>query len=238
MSTPPHPETAAVFRALAEVVYAEDDFAAVHEALCAAAGQLVPGCDRASLMLRDRGRLSTACATDDLAAHVDRLERELGEGPCLDAIEEDGSYVQSSLSDGSRWPRLAERVLAETPVRGMAGFQLRVSDTRVGALNMFADRPHALTEESLHAGMMVAAFASVTLRAAHEREDARTLRHGLESNREIGKAVGLMMAFHKLDDAAAFGLLRRTSQDMNLKIAEVARRVVHHHNQREPRRES
>jgi AmiR/NasT family two-component response regulator len=39
-----------------------------------------------------------------------------------------------------------------------------------------------------------------------------------------------MMAFHKISDQEAFELLRSTSQDMNLKLREVARRVVEHHN--------
>ena len=61
---------------------------------------------------------------------------------------------------------------------------------------------------------------------------ARTLREGLDSNREIGKAVGLMMAFHKVGDDDAFDILRKASQDMNLKISEIAGQIVHHHNQR------
>jgi AmiR/NasT family two-component response regulator len=72
----------------------------------------------------------------------------------------------------------------------------------------------------------------VTLVAAHEKQDAMTLRQGLESNREIGKAVGLLMAFHKITDEEAFEVLRTASQEMNIKLAEVARQVVQHHNNR------
>ena len=56
-----------------------------------------------------------------------------------------------------------------------------------------------------------------------------TLRDGLQSNREIGKAVGLLMAFHQISDDDAFGMLRKASQDMNIKLADVARQVVDHH---------
>ena len=79
--------------------------------------------------------------------------------------------------------------------------------------------------------IMLTAFASVTLAALERGEEATTLRRGLESNREIGKAVGLMMAFHKVSDDDAFEMLRKASQDMNLKLIEVARQVVAHHNQ-------
>ena len=47
---------------------------------------------------------------------------------------------------------------------------------------------------------MLTAFASVTLAALERGEEATTLRRGLESNREIGKAVGLLMAMHDIDD--------------------------------------
>jgi AmiR/NasT family two-component response regulator len=70
--------------------------------------------------------------------------------------------------------------------------------------------------------------------AATHKEQARTLRDGLTSNREIGKAIGLMMAFHKVGDEEAFEILRKASQDMNLKLSEVAGQVVHHHNRRPP----
>jgi AmiR/NasT family two-component response regulator len=42
------------------------------------------------------------------------------------------------------------------------------------------------------------------------------------------------MAFHKINDTAAFDLLRKASQDMNIKLAEVAREVVGHHNTGHP----
>jgi hypothetical protein len=59
-----------------------------------------------------------------------------------------------------------------------------------------------------------------------------TLRAGLVSNREIGRAVGLLMAFHRIDEVAAFGLLRTTSQNLNMKLPAVARQILDHHNSR------
>jgi AmiR/NasT family two-component response regulator len=107
-----------------------------------------------------------------------------------------------------------------------------VDDRKAGALNLFSDRPNALTRSSVDQAAVLAAFASVALMAATHKEQARTLREGLDSNREIGKAIGLMMAFHKVGDDEAFDILRRASQEMNLKISEIAGQIVHHHNQR------
>ncbi|MGZ6780902.1 MAG: GAF and ANTAR domain-containing protein, partial [Mycobacterium sp.] len=220
------------FRSLAEFVYVEDDFDRIHQAVVSAAPRIITGCDHASLMLRVGDRFVTAASSDETAALIDNFERELEEGPCLEAIIEQPTYVDSDLTDGSPWPRLSERVIAETPVRGMAGFRLVTSDRTVGALNLFTDTPGGLTEQSIHEGMVLAAFISMAVLASSEKQTAATLREGLQSNREIGKAVGLMMAFHKVGDEEAFAMLRKASQDMNIKVTEVARQVVQHHNNR------
>lgn len=227
-----HREAAEVFRSLASLVYAGDDYAAMYQAICDAAPNLVDGCDHASLMLQQHGRLFTAAASDEVAGRVDELERHLGEGPCVDAIREEGAQLDADLLTTSAWPRLRERVVAQTPVRGIAGFRLVTDDRKIGALNLFSDRPGALTPTSVGQAAVLAAFASVALMAAERLEDASTLRDGLASNREIGKAIGLMMAFHKVTDDEAFQILRRASQDLNVKLGEVAREIVSHHNRR------
>jgi hypothetical protein len=226
------PRTAETFRQLSEIVYARNDFESVYDAIVDAAPQLVDGCDHASLMLRRGKTFVTAAASDDTARYVDRLERELGQGPCLDAIEEESVEHNADLEKNSPWPLLAERVLAETSVRGMAGFRLRVADEKTGALNLFSDTPGGLTADAVDQGIVLASFTTVALRAYHDRNTAETLKSGLTSNREIGKAMGLLMAFHKISDDEAFEMLRKASQDMNIKLAEVARQVVEHHRDR------
>jgi hypothetical protein len=226
------PSTAEVFSSLADIVYVSDDFTSIYEAIVRSASHLVDGCDHASLMLRRDGRFFTVASSDEVAARVDAYEREIGEGPCLDAIVEESVFHDADLTNGSPWPHLAERVLAETPVRSMAGFRIRTGDEKSGALNLFSDTPGGLTDRAVDQGIVLASFISVALVASHERRSARTLRAGLESNREIGKAMGLMMAFHKVGDEEAFAILRKASQDMNMKLSEVARQVVEHHNHR------
>ena len=80
---------------------------------------------------------------------------------------------------------------------------------------------------------MLTAFASVALAALDRGEEATTLRRGLESNREIGKAIGLLMAMHDIDDDQAFEMLAKVSQEMNIKVAEVAAQVIAHHRKKD-----
>lgn len=235
MPTPFPPELLTTFRTMAEIVYSGESFDSVYEAVCSSAVQLVDGCDHASLMLRRSGRVDTVAASDDIARQIDELERTLGEGPCLDAIDdnEPDQHMCADLTEGSKWPDLARLILEQTEVHGMAGFRLRQDGQRVGALNVFSDTAGALTEHSLDQAIMLTAFTSVTLAALERGEEATTLRRGLESNREIGKAVGLLMAMHDIDDDRAFEMLAKVSQEMNVKVAEVAAQVVAHHRRKD-----
>jgi hypothetical protein len=52
------------------------------------------------------------------------------------------------------------------------------------------------------------------------------LHRALDSNREIGAAMGILMARHQLTSAQAFDLLRRTSQRAHRKIAAIAADVI------------
>lgn len=219
-----------MFDRLAGIIYEGVDYDEVYAALCSSATRLVDGCDHASLMLRRQQRFITVAATDEIARRVDELERTFQDGPCIDAILEEVPQLQSDLTTTSDWPELATEIVRTTPVRGAAGFRIVVGDQKVGALNLFSDQPGSFTEASADQGMILAAFASVTLAAMGSQHRAESLAKGLDSNREIGKAVGLMMAFHKISDDAAFQILRKASQDMNLKLTEVARQVVDHHN--------
>lgn len=232
MPTPPlPPELLSAFRSMADIVYSGESFESVYAALCETAVQLVDGCDHASLMLRRSGRIETVAASDAVATEIDELEKALGQGPCLDAIDENepDQHMSSDLNEGGSWPELSRLIIERTSVRGMAGFRLRQGGQRVGALNVFSDTPGALNEHSLDQASMLTAFASVALAALDSGEEATTLRRGLESNREIGKAVGLLMAMHDIDDDRAFEMLAKVSQEMNVKVADVAAQVVAHH---------
>jgi AmiR/NasT family two-component response regulator len=80
--------------------------------------------------------------------------------------------------------------------------------------------------ESAGRAAVLAAFASVAINAVAKGEDAASLRRGLLSNREIGKAVGMLMLLHEMTEEQAFDLLRRHSQALNIKLADVAREVI------------
>lgn len=211
---------------MAQLIYRGSDPTTVYQAVADAAVRLVPGCDHACVTLRQQHRYITVGATDDVARRVDELERESNNGPCLDAIVDEAYQCDPDLLDGSQWPELARRAVAETPVRGMIGYRLLADGRKVGALNLFSDTPNAFDTDSADTGAILAAFASVAVLAAEEHRRADELQHGLETNREIGKAIGLLMAAHQITSDEAFQVLRRASSELNRKLADIARELV------------
>ena len=225
-SQPAAVEPGRVFAALAEIIYQGTDASEVYAAICVAATLVVSGCDHASLLVRRNGRYATVGASDSIARRIDDMERASGDGPCVDAIEDETPQIDPDLTTPSLWPKLAAKVVAETPVRGAMGFRLLVDRQLTGALNLFSDTPNAFNKESAGQAIVLASFASVAINAIGQGEDASTLRKGLLSNREIGKAVGMLMLLNGVTEDEAFDVLRRYSQDLNIKLADVAHSVI------------
>jgi transcriptional regulator with GAF, ATPase, and Fis domain len=219
-------DPATVFSALAEIIYQGSESNQIYAAICVAATLVVTGCDHASLLVRRDGRYVTVGASDNIAQRIDDMERAAGDGPCVDAIEEETPQIETDLTTPKQWPNLAARMIAETPVRGAMGFRILVDKRKTGALNLFSDTAGVFDTESAGQAVTLASFASVAINAVAQGEDVSTLRRGLPSNREIGKAVGMLMMLHGVDEQEAFNILRRYSQDLNIKLADVARSVI------------
>ena len=70
---------------------------------------------------------------------------------------------------------------------------------------------------------MLAAHAAIALAGAQHETN---LRKGMDSRDLIGQAKGILMERHKVTADQAFGVLTRVSQEMNRKLADVARELT------------
>ncbi|MCW5952844.1 MAG: ANTAR domain-containing protein, partial [Propionibacteriaceae bacterium] len=64
----------------------------------------------------------------------------------------------------------------------------------------------------------------LTVQEAADRE--ANLQHAVESHRLIGQATGILVERHRLLPGEAFERLRRASQQRNLKLRDLAARVI------------
>ena len=215
------------FRALALELRDGRSVDEVYQLICERAVRLVDGCDRAAIGVLDGRRFVSAAATDDVMRFIDRMQDQLDEGPCLEASEDEAVHIDNDIAVECRWPRLAEVVVGRTPVRAMLAVPIVHEGRRSGALNLFADRPGAFTDESVGQAAILAAFASVAISGAAHSARADQLEEGMQTNREIGAAIGILMATHRISQDDAFALLSQASQRLNRKLRDIARGIVH-----------
>lgn len=200
---------------------------ALHE-LVRTAVQHIPGARWASVTTLERGRFRTEASSDPLADRTDLIQYEVGSGPCVDAVLDGGVFVTGDIARDERWPAFGARAAAETGARSVLAHRLNLHDdpTTVAGLNVYSDARHAMTEESVAIGLIIATHAAAILSASMERERADHLRRAQLSNREIGVAMGILMEQHHLTREQAFDVLRAASQDGNRKLVDVAAEVV------------
>jgi GAF domain-containing protein len=186
------------------------------------------GCQSASITLLTRSRFRTASATDDRARQIDQLQYDQRSGPCLDAARRcTVVHIEDTLTD-DQWPIFAREAAQKWGVGSVLSYRLTLEecDETVASLNLYALQRAAFDEERIGVAGLVAVVGALAVTAARSRENAATLARGLETNREIGMAIGVLMYAHKLARDQAFDLLRIASQHQNRKLRDVAATVV------------
>jgi GAF domain-containing protein len=206
---------------------AERSQSEVFDVLTRVAVARVSGSDWASISEGRLGRFVTPAATDEAARAVDAIQYELGSGPCVDALRKDVVFWTDDLATDRRWPRFARRAVDGHGVRSMLSYRLFVEDDQVVAgLNLYSTRPAAFDREAHIVGTIVATHGALALKAAAAREQIVHLERALNSNRDIGTAIGILMFEHKITRSQAFDLLRLASQHANRKLIDVAFDVI------------
>ncbi|GAB2592305.1 hypothetical protein Aab01nite_37790 [Paractinoplanes abujensis] len=186
----------------------------------------VPGCDWAAITVWPLTRKPRSMATSGpIAADVDQLQYQLGEGPCLTAAAVSDMIQISDVSTDDRWPDFARAVLSDTPVRGVLSFHLADQPDRT-ALNLYTSRPGAFDADAVTVAALFAAHARVLLLHATSAGRAAGLENALTASRQIGMAIGILMNIHKISSDDAFDLLRSSSQRLNRKLRDIADEVT------------
>ncbi|MFL6207037.1 MAG: ANTAR domain-containing protein [Acidimicrobiales bacterium] len=194
---------------------------------CRLAKETLEWCDHVDVMVvPPRGGLTVPAATDWVGIRVVSIEAETGEGPCIDAHRTGTTITVEDHSKETRWPAFIPRCLDEAPVRSGLGVPLTIGDQVIGSLNLYSDQPRRFDEDDLGAAAMFATHAAVAFAAARERI---TFERALASRDVIGQAKGILMAQSGITADEAFDVLRRASQRMNRRLAEVAQDLVDRH---------
>ncbi|MFB7734088.1 GAF and ANTAR domain-containing protein [Streptomyces sp. NPDC056112] len=210
---------------LARRLLAQDSAQETLDEIVRAAVELIDGCEASGILALRKGRAVTLAACGDMVEESDRLQGEVGEGPCFDAarrVDGDRLFRIADLTQPQpAWPRYAPAA-RELGIGSMMGFLLYTHDQDFGALNLYSSRPGSFTKDSETAGWLFASHAAVAVAGARTVDQ---LEHALDTRHAIGEAMGILRERHGLSEDDAFAVLRRISQHHNIKIRDVAQTI-------------
>lgn len=165
----------------------------------AAAVEVLPEVSHASISVRHAdGRLETAAPTDPVLLELDRVQYDLHEGP---------RYAPHALAEG---------------IRAQAGIRLFDARDSRGAINLYSRDVGAFRDLEV-VGQLFVHHAATALEYARQIDNLTT---AMQSRQLVGQAVGVVMERFGLDEARAFAFLTRMAAQHEIKVREVARRLL------------
>ncbi|GAA3500153.1 ANTAR domain-containing protein [Streptomyces prasinosporus] len=183
---------------------------------------LLPGAEHAGVSLIERNnRRRTLAWTDEVVRAAEdghpTGERQpywqrLWNAPVAEVADSEGD-------DG-------EDELAGLGLRSVLSLRLRADRRRLTVLTAYARKPRAFDEAALRVGRLFTAHVGIALESATVRVQ---LTEAMRTRDLIGQATGILMERLDIDAAAAFDSLVRASQRENVKLRDLARRIVDAH---------
>jgi hypothetical protein len=185
----------------------------------------------------------TIGASSALARDVDRIQYQVGTGPCLHALTHGvGMYIPDLAAD-RRWgeygPRAAARgalscVSVPVIVDDRPKAVLKVYAAEVDGINARQQALAGTTAPEIAGGF---ALLDHLARQAQQLDGQARLLEGqgqllgdraaaMSTRRVIDVAIGVLMQKLNTDPDTAFSLLRKLSQNRNVKLHDVARELV------------
>ena len=212
------------------------EFSAGGEGLSSARlGAVCPGIAGVSgagvMLMSDDKPHGSLCATDEVSQLIEELQYTLGEGPCVDACQQDRVVAEPDLADPA-----SHRWLAFTPpallagVRAVFGFPLRVGTVRLGALSLYRNSSGPLTDDQ-HADALVVADVAArwvleTQAGAPPDTVAQELEAGADFHFAVHNAAGMVSVQQEISVTEALIRLRAFAFSSDRVLADVADDIV------------
>lgn len=183
--------------------------------------RLLPGAEHAGISEIQRGsRLRTLAWTDESVRFAAEPRHGGGREPHPDWERLWTTPVvrtDDSEADGGG------NALSGLGLRSALSLRLRADRRRLTVLTAYARKPQAFGEDATRIGRLFTAHVSIALDSATVREQ---LTEAMRTRDLIGQATGILMERMDIDAAGAFDSLVKASQRENVKLRDLARRIV------------
>lgn len=202
----------------------------VGAALCAPFPRELPVAWASVSVFDSAGRQSTICASDRVAARLDELQLELGEGPHWDALRIARPVLVSSL-DGppTPWPTFAAAA-RQLGVNAVFAFPMFLGAVTVGVVGLASPRVVTLGIAEISTALRLTSriTRSAVLHALRGAEEERSPEGPSTPamRREVHQATGMILAQLDVTATEAFVRLRAHAFATSRSVQDVARAVV------------
>jgi ANTAR domain len=194
------------------------------------AARHVRGCSGATATLWQDGEPITLAASHPDISGLADVQQRYG-GPVIDALAAGTQVSCADTLTETRWPQYAGRALS-LGVRCSLTLVHRAEPLAL-TLTLYATRPRLLDASRLPISELLIAFggAAVHNTSAYgaAQRTARQLSEGADSRAVVDQAKGILMAELSCSAEDALGRMRELSQAHQLKVSEVARRIIESH---------
>ena len=175
------------------------------------------------------GHPATIGTSDRAAWEADQVEFDTDDGPCVEALRTGAVFTGIDLAEEHRWPAWSA-VATLLGFASAAGIPAEVSPGDRIAVNLYAPAPAAFDEVALRRATLFAEEVARTIPAAvriiEADQRASQLEEALVARSIIDQALGVLMSQNRCTREAAFGILRRASQNRNVKLRDVAATII------------
>jgi hypothetical protein len=183
------------------------------------------------MLISDDVPQGSVCTSNAVSALIEQVQYSLGEGPCIDAYNEDRPVLEPDLAQPARarWLAFTQPVL-DAGVRAVFGFPLRVGAVRLGALDLYRDQPGLLSDDQHADALVLADIAAEIILMLQADAPAGLLAAELEAGADfhhvVHQASGMIAAQLDVSVADALVRLRAHAFADDRPLAEVAADVV------------
>src|SRR5215212_7488228 len=186
--------------------------------------------DGAGLMLIDPDQLLRSVAdSDERIGHLEELQVEHGEGPCIDAFDDKELVHAADLTAEKRWPSFSPAAV-ERGLRAVLASPIPYNQTAVGVVVVFSTEVHPWSPEGELALVAFTDLAALTIANTMQSEQrgelAIQLQRALDARVVIEQAKGALVAREGLSHGAAFEQMRRRARAERRRVVEIAAEIM------------
>ena len=221
-------ELAEAFNALVHALHDGDLVVLSPVRIVEVAAQCMQRSQHAALTVLDHGHVRNVAATSDVPGLIDRIRGDTDQGPTLDVLDINDLVVSDDLVEDPRWPVFGARVTDATSIRSIVSYRLYLSPQHRAALTFYSDWPYAFDAIAIAiaTGAIFAVYGSLTLTSELVLSQPVTTRRSADVHREIGVAIGILMATTDLSTQSAYQGLHQASQQLHRSLPNIARHVI------------